>query len=136
MNTSQKIATINEIDEDSRELWAMLNDNADNYEEADIKQLFINILSKDSGNNPRFDVAECTDHINKAIEIKKAERKADIQKHSDFDELEEALEDSDANNTANTAKETLSRFDVLHACFYATRKTHLHRFLFDAKKNT
>lgn len=132
MNTSQKIATINEIDEDSRELWAMLSDNADDYDEADIKQLFINILNKDQNDNTRFNVTDCTEHINKAIEFKKADKEADKQKQSDFDELEQALEDSDS---INTAKETLTRFDVLHSCFHATRKSNLHSFLFDAKNN-
>jgi hypothetical protein len=107
-STSQKIAIIGDIDADSRELWAMLNDHADDYDVEDIKQLYVDILSKDKDGFTRFDLKVAQIYIEAAMQ---------------FD-----------SSTAKSEGGKLSNFDALSTCYRTTRKGGLHSFLFGANK--
>ena len=104
-STSKKIAIINEIDAESRELWVMLNNNIDDYEVEDVKQLFIDIVSRDEGNYTRFNVDAAKAHIESAVAL-------------------------DAKQAA-AGNGKFSKFDALAACYRVTRKGDMHTFLFN-----
>ena len=99
--TSQKIAIINDIDLESRELWLMLNDNHNYYSKDSIKKLFVDMLNKDASGCTRFDLKTCESYINKV-----------------------------ATDTVLKERSRTS-FDTLNLCHTATRKSHMHSFLFD-----
>ena len=105
-NTSQKIAIINEIDEESRELWLMLNDSADSYSEDNIVGLFVDILSCDKSGHTRFNMKRCEAYIENVVNDHKKG-------------LAEAMPPK--------------KFDLLAACQTATRRNQLHSFLFDSQ---
>lgn len=103
---SQKIAIINDIDQESRELWMMLNETgvADLYTQDQIKDLFVNMLSKDKDGHTRFNVQVSDAYI------------------------EDAVSQNNEDLGVGTAG---SNFDLLSVCHSVTRKQQLHSFLFD-----
>lgn len=103
---SQKIAIINDIDQESRELWLILNDKgaADLYSQDQIKELFINILSKDKDQYTRFNIQRSESYI------------------------EDAIADNDEDRADD---KPIRNFDLLSVCYSVTRKNNLHNFLFD-----
>ena len=102
-SVSQKLVIINEISDESRQLWKMLNDNPEQYDADDIKKLFVNILNVDSEMKTRFSLEACQEYIESSIN-----------------------NSTDKNNPNNP-----TNFDLLTACYIATRQENLHKFLFD-----
>ena len=102
---SQKIAIINDIDQESRELWMMLNETGvpELYTQDQIKDLFINMLSKDKDGHTRFNVQVSDAYIEDAI----------------------------SQNNKELGVMAIDNFDLLSVCHSVTRKQQLHSFLFD-----
>ena len=63
-NTSQKIQIIRAIDEDSRQLWLMLNGYNGGQSREQVTDLFISIVNRSSDGITRFDLTSATAYIN------------------------------------------------------------------------